>query len=100
MGRAKPHELAARIGHFEQGTERGLRRLKLELSLGLRRCAEKEERKHYSGTDAYQHIGPLQAIFLLLAIFLQNGLLLQKFRHAQLAATTIGWDAGLATGEP
>jgi hypothetical protein len=38
--------------------------------------------------------------FLLLAIFLQNGLLLQKFRHAQLAATTIGWDAGLATGEP
>ena len=37
MGRAKPHELAARIGHFEQGTERGLRRLKLEL--GLRRAA-------------------------------------------------------------
>ena len=30
MGRAKPHELAARIGHFEQGTERGLRRLKLD----------------------------------------------------------------------
>jgi hypothetical protein len=98
MRRAKPHELGARIGHFEQGTERGLRRLKLDLC--MRRAAEKEERQHYSGTDAYQHIGPLPAIFLLLAIFLQNGLLLQKFRHAQLAATTIGWDAGLATGEP
>src|SRR6185312_13113190 len=63
MGRAKPHELAARIGHFEQGTERGLRRLKLQLELGLRRAAEKEERQDDGRTDAYQHAEPLSAIF-------------------------------------
>jgi hypothetical protein len=88
MGRAKPHELAARIGHFEQGTERGLRRLKLELNLGLRRAAEKEERQDDSRTDAYQHAGPLSAIFL------------RRFRYAHLAATTIGCDAAVATGDP
>ena len=45
-------------------------------------------------------MGPLPAIFFAIGDFLQNGLILQKFRHAQLAATTIGWDAGVATGEP
>jgi hypothetical protein len=84
MGRTKPHELAARIGHFEQGAERGLRRLKLDLS--LRRAAEKEERQNCGRTDAYQHAGPLSAIFL------------RRFRYFHFAATTIGCDA--ATGEP
>src|SRR5207253_1943144 len=83
MGRAKPHELAARIGRFEQGTERGLRRLKLDLRLRLRRAAEKEERQDYDREDAYEHTEPLSAIFL------------RRFRHAQLAATTVGWDAGV-----
>jgi len=82
---AEPHELAARIGHFEQGTERGLRRLKLDL--GLRRAAEKE-REDYGRTDAYEHAEPLSAIFL------------RRVRYAQLAATTIGWDARVTTGEP
>jgi hypothetical protein len=61
MGRTEPHELAARIRRFEQGTERGLRRLKLEL--GLRRAAEKEARQDCGKTGAYEHSEPLSAIF-------------------------------------
>ena len=85
MRRAKPHELAARIGHFEQGTERGLWRLKLKLELGLRRAAEKKKDR----MTAEQMRTNIQAFS---AIFLKS--------HAQLAATTIGWDAGVTTGEP
>ena len=32
--------------------------------------------------------------------FCLSATFLQKVRHAQLAATTIGCDAGVATGEP
>jgi hypothetical protein len=68
MRRTEPHELAARVWYLEQGTERGLRRLKL--NLGLRRAAEKEEGQDCSGTDAYEHMKPLSAVFLLSATFL------------------------------
>src|SRR5207249_11710717 len=104
--RAKPHDLAARIGHLEEGSERGLRRLKLELdlsmdlmSLGLRRAAEKGERQNYSGADGCEHVRPLSAIFLLSATFGKSDFC-KRFRHAQFAATTIGCEAGIATGEP
>src|SRR5947208_16289169 len=100
MGRAEPHELATRIGHLEQGTERGLRRLKLDLDLSLGRAAEKEERQDYGRADAYEHTEPLSAIFFAIGDLFTNATFLQRFRRAHLAATTIGWDEAVATGEP